>query len=66
MRRPALRCSKGRRICNDDFMQVLAGLTNQVEQAGNQPELVTKLKDLNREVLRFTMRRNLKDGQSAS
>lgn len=50
---------------NDDFMQVLAGLSNQVEQAGNQPELVTKLKDLNREVLRFTMRRNLKDGQSA-
>lgn len=51
---------------NDDFLQVLASLSNQVEQADNQPDLVAKLKDLNREVLRFTMRRNLKDGQSAS
>jgi hypothetical protein len=45
---------------NDDFMQVLGSLSSQIEQEGNQPELVTKLKDLNREVLRFTMRRNLK------
>jgi hypothetical protein len=45
---------------NDDFMQVLGGLVSQMEEAGNQPELVTKLKELNREVLRFTMRRNLK------
>ena len=45
---------------NDDFMQVIASLTNQMEEAGNQPALVTQLKDLNREVLRFTMRRNLK------
>ncbi len=51
---------------NDDFLQVLVSLSNQVEQADNQPDLVAKLKDLNREVLRFTMRRNLKDGQSAS
>ncbi len=45
---------------NDDFMQVLGSLSSQIEHEGNQPELVTKLKDLNREVLRFTMRRNLK------
>jgi len=45
---------------NDDFIQVISGLTNQMEEAGNQKELVTKLKELNREVLRFTMRRNLK------
>ena len=41
-------------------MQVLGSLSSQIEQEGNQPELVTKLKDLNREVLRYTMRRNLK------
>jgi hypothetical protein len=48
---------------NDDFMQVIGSLTNQMEVAGDQPELVSKLKDLNREVLRFTMRRNLKADQ---
>jgi hypothetical protein len=45
---------------NDDFMQVLGGLVSQMEEAGNQSDPVTKLKELNREVLRFTMRRNLK------
>lgn len=50
---------------NEDFMQVLGSLTSQIEQAGNQPDLVSKLKDLNREVLRFTMRRNLKAEEAA-
>lgn len=50
---------------NDDFMQVLGRLVSQMEEAGNQPELITKLKELNREVLRFTMRRNLKSDKPA-
>ena len=47
---------------NDEFSQTLTGLINQVEQQGQQPELLEKLKEINREVLRFTMRRNLNNG----
>jgi hypothetical protein len=50
---------------NEDFMQVIASLTNQMEEAANQQELVAKLKELNRETLRFTMRRNLKADKPA-
>ncbi|HHX08413.1 MAG TPA: hypothetical protein GX730_03135, partial [Chloroflexi bacterium] len=41
------------------FSQTLAELIAQVENQNDQPELVEKLKDINREVMRFTMRRNL-------
>ncbi len=47
---------------NEEFSQTLTGLINQVEQQGQQPELLEKLKEINREVLRFTMRRNLNNG----
>lgn len=44
---------------NEEFSQTLAELIAQVENQNDQPELVEKLKDINREVMRFTMRRNL-------
>ncbi len=44
---------------NDEFNQSLAELLAQVEKQNDQPELAEKLKDINREVLRFTMKRNL-------
>jgi hypothetical protein len=47
---------------NDDFTQTLGSLITQVEGQGDQPELLEKLKEINREVLRFTMRRNMNDG----
>ena len=47
---------------NDDFSQTLGSLISQVESQGDQPELLEKLKEINREVLRFTMRRNLNNG----
>ncbi|MEL7626940.1 MAG: CpXC domain-containing protein [Anaerolineaceae bacterium] len=47
---------------NDDFTQTLGSLITQVEGQGDQSELLEKLKEINREVLRFTMRRNLNDG----
>ncbi len=35
---------------NEEFSQTLTGLINQVEQQGQQPELLEKLKEINREV----------------
>ena len=49
-------------VINDDFTQTLTSLISQVESQGDQPDLVEKLKEVNREVLRFTMRRNLNNG----
>ncbi len=46
-------------LINDEFTQTLSRLVTQVEEQGDQPDLVEKLKEINREVLRFTMRRNL-------
>ncbi|MEN6579365.1 MAG: CpXC domain-containing protein, partial [Anaerolineaceae bacterium] len=46
-------------LVNDEFMQLLGGLIGQMEQQNDQPELLDQLKELNREVLRFTMKRNL-------
>ena len=46
-------------LVNDEFMQLLGGLIGQMEQQGDQPDLLDQLKELNREVLRFTMKRNL-------
>ena len=47
---------------NDEFSQTLSSLITQVENQGDQAELLEKLKVINREVLRFTMRRNLNNG----
>ena len=44
---------------NDEFSQTLGSLISQVEEQGDQPSLLEKLKEINREVLRFSMRRNL-------
>ena len=46
---------------NDEFMQLLGGLIGQLEQQGEQPEMLDKVKELNREILRFTMKRNLQN-----
>jgi hypothetical protein len=46
-------------LVDDEFMQVLGSLLGQMEQQGEQSEILDRLKDLNREVLRFTMKRNL-------
>ncbi len=46
-------------LVDDEFMQLLAGLIGQLEQQGDQQEVLDQLKELNREILRFTMKRNL-------
>jgi len=46
-------------LVDDEFMQVMGSLLGQMEQQGEQSEILDRLKDLNREVLRFTMKRNL-------
>lgn len=48
-------------LINDEFMQLLGGLLGQIEQQGDQPEILERLKELNREILRFTMKRNLQN-----
>ena len=48
-------------LINDEFMQLLGGLIGQMEQQGEQPEMLEKVKELNREILRFTMKRNLQN-----
>ena len=48
-------------LINDEFMQLLGGLLGQIEQQGDQPEILERLKELNREVLRFTMKRNMQN-----
>ncbi len=47
---------------NEEFSQTLTSLIGQVEKQGQQPELLARLKALNSEILRFTMRRNLNNG----
>jgi hypothetical protein len=49
-------------LVDDEFMQMLGGLVGQMEQQGDQPEMLDRLKELNREILRFTMKRNLQSG----
>ena len=48
-------------LINDEFMQLLGGLIGQMEQQGEQPEMLEKVRELNREILRFTMKRNLQN-----
>jgi hypothetical protein len=43
----------------DEFMQMLAGVIAQSEEQGNQPELVQKLKQIQKVALRVSMARNL-------
>jgi hypothetical protein len=52
-------------VIDADFMQMLSGLVSQMEGNGNQPEVVAKLKDINREVLRFSMKKNLNKQEPA-
>jgi hypothetical protein len=42
-----------------DFFQMLSGLMNQVSETNQDPELVEKVKTVNRQVLRFSMQSSL-------
>ncbi len=42
-----------------EFLQILSGLINQIVDSGQEPELVEKIKSVNRQVLRFSMQLNL-------
>jgi len=46
---------------NDEFMQMLAGVISQSEEQGNQPQLVEKLKQIQKIALRASMAKNLKN-----
>lgn len=46
---------------NDEFIQMLAGVISQSEEQGNQPQLVEKLKQIQRMALRISMAKNLKE-----
>jgi DNA-binding phage protein len=46
---------------NDEFIQMLAGVISQSEEQGNQPQLVDKLKQIQRMALRVSMAKNLKN-----
>lgn len=48
-------------IIDADFTQMLTGLIQQVEQQNEQPELFEKLKEINREILRYSMMKNMQD-----
>lgn len=47
-------------LVNEDFMQFLNTLINQLEAEKEQAEVIQRLKDINRIVLRFSMQKNLK------
>ena len=49
-------------LINDEFTQFFSSLIAQLEQQGNQAEVLEKVKELHRDVLRFTMKKNLKTG----
>lgn len=46
-------------LINDDFLQFLNGLVNQLETQNEQPEVLQRLKEINRIALRFSMQKNL-------
>jgi hypothetical protein len=46
---------------NDEFIQMLAGVISQSEEQGNQPQLVEKLKQIQRMALRLSMAKNLEE-----
>jgi hypothetical protein len=45
-----------------EFLQMLSGLLSQVQQSDQEPELEQRLQNLNRQALRFSMEKNLRDG----
>lgn len=47
-------------IINDEFTQLLSNLINQTEQQGNQQALVTKLKEIQKIVMKLLMAKNLR------
>jgi len=47
-------------IINDEFVQLLANLINQTEQQGNQQALVSKLKEIQKIVVKSLMAKNLR------
>ncbi len=47
-------------VINDEFSQLLANLITQTEQQGNQQALVTKLKEIQKVVIKALMAKNLK------
>lgn len=57
--------AKSANLIDQDFLQMLGGLISQIETAGNQPEVLAKLKEINREAMRFSMTKNLKRSQPA-
>lgn len=50
---------------NEDFFQVLGGLINQVEQGGQQADLLERLRHVNNLTQKFIMRKNLEKADSA-
>jgi len=48
-------------LINDDFLQFINGLTNQLETHNDQPEVLQRLKEINRIVLRVSMQKNLEE-----
>lgn len=45
---------------SSEFLQMLGSLTQQVEQSQQDPELLSKLQEINREALRYSMQQNLR------
>jgi len=50
---------------NSDFLKMLGGLLSQVSQREENKEVAEKLTEINREALRFSMKRNLKNSASS-
>jgi transcription termination factor NusB len=48
-------------LINEDFLQFINGLTNQLETHNDQPEVLQRLKEINRIVLRVSMQKNLEE-----
>jgi hypothetical protein len=46
----------------DEFLQILSNLMAQVTDSSQDPELVERLKAVNRQVLRYSMQANLRGG----
>ena len=49
---------------NEDFFQVLGGLIGQVEQSGERPDLLEKLRHVNNLCQKFMMRKNMEKASS--
>ena len=51
---------ENREQINPDFFQILSGLISQLQESNQDPELLNRLKSVNRLALRFSMETNLK------